>query len=203
MAQSPVVEAAGVEVGQAARRVIGVGRASPHVGVQKADGELGSLPSKQGSQILGHPLLGIGNALDAAEQVPFSVKLDFLPGGGENLDGVEQAQGPWRAGERIMIAVDDEGAYSGLVEAAELAAQLQSRPHRSVPILEKVSSEEEKFRSLAQTKVDDPPQRREGRVLENALEGARGTNAQRAVQVQVRGVDELKVHRVLEDRTRQ
>ena len=173
-----------------------VARVAADVGVQQPDVESGPWQLAESQrQVLVYLAVRVA---DAVYHRPFRVLREHrLPSdlGSEAHAAARQLEPRFPAVQRVVVAVADEGADAGFIQAFQPVAEFQLRPQAAVGAVVHVACDQQRVCPLLDAQVDDVRVGVEGGAEQgvgNVLRRLAAHADKGAVQVEVGGVDELQ-----------
>jgi len=196
--ERPVVEAGGVEVGDAAGGVVVVAGRAAKAGVHQADVQRvrhRRLVARQ--QAVGGGGLREAHAVDGdAERGAGRLGDDRFGMGAKQLDAVGEAQFLRDPRLGVVVAADDEDADAALIEAAQLFGQETGGFHGRLVAVVEIAGEDQGIDLFVEAKCYDGREGVPGGGADEVREFriAQGEGAQRRVEVDVGGVNKTVGH---------
>jgi hypothetical protein len=199
MSEGPVVDARRLQVTDRAGRVVGSALEPADVGVEQADREgRRGVAAELASQVGRDVALVVADPVDAGDllavpdywhrgDIPRRESVRELGPGDRRLPAVE----------RVVVAGHHERGDPAIRKASEPVAEGQLPAQGPVRVLERVPGDQEEVDLLGESEINDVVPSADGRLAER-LSDARwrvvGQPDERAIEVQVAGVDEPERH---------
>ncbi len=194
MAERPVVHARGAQVVERRRCVRVVAGRAADVGVQNADGDrVARLAHVAQREVLEFCRSREAAAVDGGDH--FAVDFDLEPAdavGREHVHALRQREPGRPAVGRVVVAVHDEDLDTRLGQPTHPRLEVQLCRQARVRRVVRVAGDDQEACLALETDVDDPIERREGRLRQRGADaGVLGAHAaERRPEMQVCGMDE-------------
>ncbi|OPZ46025.1 MAG: hypothetical protein BWY94_00939 [Actinobacteria bacterium ADurb.BinA094] len=196
VAERPVVHAGGGQVAERAGRVGGVLGGGAHIGVQQADVKTGTARAREAErEVLPNLAPRVADAVHDRDLHAVELDGDRLdPLRAEDRDAGRPPGDRRPAVQRIVVAVDDEGADAGLVQTPHAGEKADLRAQPALGAVVDVAGEEHEQHLALERQVDEPLPRLQGRLAQGPghAGGRPGDALERRIQMKVGGVYEAE-----------
>ena len=200
VSERPVVYPRPFKIFERAGRVVHMGSIATDIGVHQTDRErFGISFAETQRQVVVDVLCRIAYAVNDRA---IGIVLEYLHAFSLRI----KARTAWRvvqprlpAVERIVVAVADEGPYTGIVQPFQALDELELGAQAPVGRVEHVASDQKRVHTLVDAQVDDVLVGAERRILQRAghVFGRDGLNTnERTVQMQISGMYKAKTGHV-------